>query len=72
MEKLFFGSWYIGGLLSTHFKTVLFQTSKLIGDDLSGDTINIFLDNPAMLAGFLIAGFLFSTTVWLRNHRFEI
>ena len=72
MEKLFFGSWYIGGLLSTHFKTVLFQMSKLIGDDLSGDTINIFLDNPAMLAGFLIAGFLFSTTVWLRNHRFEI
>jgi ABC-2 type transport system permease protein len=75
MEKLLFGTRYVLGLLLSHMSAVQFQLGNLMGESggsVSGGSIDILLDNPAMLAGFVIAGLLFPATVWLRNHRFEI
>lgn len=76
MDNLLSGSWHVGNLLLTHFKTVLIQGANLVGEEsnagLTPGTINIFYDTPAMIMGFVIAGILLPATAWLRNHRFEI
>ena len=76
MDNLLSGSWHLGNMLLTHYQAVMYQGSLLVGGDsnagLTTGSVNIFLDIPAMVAGFVIAGLLFPATVWLRNHRFEI
>jgi len=75
MENLLFGSWYIGKMLLVHLSAVQTQMANITGNTLEGlDTgsVDIFLNIAEMILGFVIAGFLFPATVWLRNHRFEI
>ena len=76
LEKLLFGASFTGSLLLMHMQTGLSQLGNIMGDEMmditSPRSINLFLNNTEMLAGFVIAGLLFPATVWLRNHRFEI
>ena len=76
MERLVFGTYFIGRLLTQHVVTSGLQLENIMGSATTDGTlpgnVDLFMNNPEMLMGLVIAGIMYPVIVWLRNHRFEI
>lgn len=76
LEYLFLDSTLVGSLLLEHLNGGGIQLGHIMGEDqimgAAPGSVDLFLNNSEMFAGFVIAGVLVPVTIWLRNHRFEI